>query len=256
MKGKFLSEYPEAENLCQYTNHMVAFLDILGFSKLVNNPRLNAIFYYALTAVSNIPRKKEEYENIGIFNPKTSILSDSIIISFTQETHYCFEMLIRLINTMLVTFLDDNILLRGAITSGPMYHEEGIVFGPALVRAHMLGEKVAIYPRCIIDNEKINDFFNKPLKDIDASISFPIDSDGIHYYDYFLQALFVAHQERSDFQTKKIMRLRELIIENILENQKDIHVLQKYLWMKEHFNATLPKIKEITKASASHLVIK
>ena len=179
-----------------------------------------------------MPSMKSDFEEIGLLPPKTSILSDSIVLSFPQEVPNCFEMLIRVVNSVLMTFMNDNIILRGAITAGPLFHQDGIVFGPALVRAHMLGENIAIYPRCIVDPEKIDLLFYPPLIDKDAGISFPIDGDGILYYDHFLQALYVAHQEQANFQTEKIQRLRELIANNIKEYQHNTRILQKYLLMK------------------------
>jgi len=44
MKGAYITEHPEAENMYQYSDHVVAFLDILGFSKLVDDPKLNGVF--------------------------------------------------------------------------------------------------------------------------------------------------------------------------------------------------------------------
>jgi hypothetical protein len=45
-------------------------------------------------------------------------------------------------------------LVRGAVVLGKIYHEEGIIFGPALIEAHRL-EKHAVYPRIVATVEVI-----------------------------------------------------------------------------------------------------
>jgi hypothetical protein len=51
-----------------------------------------------------------------------------------------------------ISLIQRGISVRGAISSGKLFHNEAIVFGPALVEAVEL-EKLAMYPRVILSRE-------------------------------------------------------------------------------------------------------
>ena len=52
----------------------------------------------------------------------------------------------------------EGVLIRGGMCIGEMLvADEGIVFGPGLVKAYDLESKYAVHPRIVIDRDLIND---------------------------------------------------------------------------------------------------
>jgi hypothetical protein len=49
-------------------------------------------------------------------------------------------------------------LLRGGVTVGDIVHEDEIVFGPGLNRAYHLEDKIALYPRFVVDTNCVKEF--------------------------------------------------------------------------------------------------
>lgn len=165
-----------------YLTKVTAFIDILGFrnivSKTVDNLELTEKIFSVLNAMNseNISNEmfigmnpdipEDELKNVqeiaNLFSQalkgKSSIqithFSDSIVISVGMENDMnvmsVFEYIGRLIYKLWNEF---KILIRGAITTGNLVHNEnGALFGPAMVVAYDLETNLANYPRIIIDD--------------------------------------------------------------------------------------------------------
>lgn len=164
-----------------YQNRVTAFIDILGFRNIVsqtvdNDELCEKIFkvLHAMTSenISNglfgaitpdVPADQlaEVLEVTKLFSQalkgQSSIqvthFSDSIVISVGMDNDMnvmsVFEFLGKLIYQLWHEF---NILIRGAVTTGKLIHEEnGALFGPAMVGAYDLETNLAKHPRIIID---------------------------------------------------------------------------------------------------------
>lgn len=94
------------------------------------------------------------------------VISDSIILSMPidgddlKKAIKDFQNLCLSIALIQYALALKNIWLRGAITVGETYFnsKENQVVGKGYVNAYLLEEKMAIYPRVIIDNKLINEF--------------------------------------------------------------------------------------------------
>ena len=83
---------------------------------------------------------------------KMTQFSDSLIIS----TNYNDAGLLHLIDhieKIAFNFLKMGFLCRGGIASGFLFHEENVVFGPAMIEAYQLESSEAICPRIILSKE-------------------------------------------------------------------------------------------------------
>jgi hypothetical protein len=130
-----------------YERRVVAFYDVLGWK-------------------SHIKRAAQKVEEIGFLRRlilktvraprldkgldiKVSTFSDNVVISQIPGintpqllTHLAVWQLGAAIN---------GFLLRGGVTVGDLIHEDELVFGPGLNRAHYLESKIATYPRIALD---------------------------------------------------------------------------------------------------------
>lgn len=250
MKGKTETEHPEWLDQCRYEDRVVVLLDALGFSQLVHDPRMNVVFAGIFTTINGLGPLYEQ-NDLEVNGLRSTVLSDSIVLSFLKDEHYVMEKLTRTMDSVLSTFAEENIFLRGAITSGQLWHHEGVVFGPALIRAHQLEQKIALYPRCIVDPEVRDQLFlGKERYQVEKS--FTMDDDGLVYYDHYLNVLYDASS--TGYQSYKLTRIREAIIEQ-LQVQKDEHVRQKYAWCANHFNRAIVFLEELEIKPPFHLRI-
>lgn len=231
-------------NDLQYENRICLFLDVLGFKGQVYGARdsseeirrlRNGLLeiYYAFHGRLKLP---DDYRT----SKKVSQFSDSIVVSYekTEESsvfHLLFDTYM-----LHIDLLRHGILVRGAITEGALYHDDRLVFGPALVEAVEL-EKYAMYPRVILSKEIIaigmeHHGFWHDSEDEEKSIKSLIekDSDGAFYVNYF----GVSPEDFDDGWDDLIIYLnllRELIGDSI-RKETSAGIKLKYLWMREKFN--------------------
>lgn len=71
-------------------------------------------------------------------------------------------------------------LVRGGITIGDFYIDDTIVWGPALLRAYELEDKLAIYPRIILDETVTSVLSISTIKNDFVRV----DKDGFRFLNY------------------------------------------------------------------------
>jgi hypothetical protein len=186
----------ESVEIIEYEKSFVAFLDVLGFKKMVLSRKTEdkqkidqyfGIVNSAIKYLKNIDRKKK----IG-----SIIISDSIILSVPHGStkHDNLKILRSLciaVGIIQQNLSLKNIWLRGAICSGFNYFnaERSQVVGPAFINAYILEDKSAINPRVIIDSQIINDFtFSNATDFIDAMNK--SEEGGLKYSNWGSNILF------------------------------------------------------------------
>lgn len=159
---------PTAENRCdselKYEKSYVAFLDVLGFKQLVYSKKKEdkkKIELYlktvceALDDLKKIPSKRD----IG-----SIVISDSIILTVpfgnSRDDHiFNLRQLCIAILSLQNKLLGKDIWIRGAISCGDAHFDSRNkqIVGSAYVDAYLLEEKIAKYPRVILDNRIIKE---------------------------------------------------------------------------------------------------
>ena len=135
-----------------YSERCVAFIDILGFSAIVNNSITSP---EQASNLAKILSQMTENTNSDIVtfsgdDFKTQTFSDCIVISESASDHGLSH-LVWIISQLERDLLAEGILTRGGIAEGLLHHSERIVFGPALIEAYRLESTTAIYPRVVVD---------------------------------------------------------------------------------------------------------
>ena len=144
----------------------VAFLDILGFKKLIDD-------HYSGKNVNALPLLKislKEAEKFAIKYSKQYLKKYKIKFSFKQFSDCVsismplnpehnisdsFGIFINVIRLYQLILLDNNILIRGGISVGGHFENSNIIFSDALVKSYKLESQNAIYPRILVDKELI-----------------------------------------------------------------------------------------------------
>jgi hypothetical protein len=128
----------------KYEHRAVLFLDILGFKRFIVQEREDLV-EESLSVTS--ARYQSNYE--------ISSFSDNMVVSMRFERGYELLELIHFASYLAWHLLHKGVLSRGGIAVGKLHHQNGIVYGPALLMAYQLESQVAIYPRIVLEKDAI-----------------------------------------------------------------------------------------------------
>ncbi len=212
----------------KYTDGYLAFLDILGFSKFVENENNGE----ATTNLFEFVKKFSHLFNTSPeLNVQVSFFSDTIIITS--------EKLDKLIVPIYLaeSYLKDSLglLFRGSIVCGKYYHKDGSTFGPAVVEGYKLENK-AVYSRIVLSDsievDKDDIFF---FQDIDGYTCLNL------YAMVFDEIISIASDKNvypkdiDDRLINQFKKTRNELVQQI-RKYKGSPVVDKYLWRIRAFN--------------------
>ena len=148
------------------TPHLLAFVDALGFSKEVKRGPAVAMDEY----LSLIERSKSAWHSENATNLKTQVIGDSAVFAiecpgacskdvlYPNDRQLFLDVLSNLaiaVSMFQMGLAKKNIWARGAITYDYLHFSEGVIAGPAFHRAYFLENKIAKFPRVIIDSQVV-----------------------------------------------------------------------------------------------------
>lgn len=226
----------------KYEKRIVLYLDILGFQSKVNESLSSQkVFDSIYKALSNIYSDKFKNENGPMkgtdYGTQISVFSDNIVFSELYENKGSWFGFLYSIYWLINEILWDGFLTRGAIVIGDLYHNEKIVFGPALNEAYRLESEVAIYPRVVFQKDTMDEGLKTALYgDIDEDIKYldyiiSFDEDGL----FFVNNLSKKHDfDDEETYVGLLFRVKKIIEEGL--TNKDIKVKTKYEWLKQKYN--------------------
>ena len=124
----------------EYSDCMVAFIDILGFDSRVRNINSREDFFEVgklLFAIKEMERSYNENQNI-LKNLTITAISDSIIVTMPYHDTNCAMAIILVIQKFQYTLIASSFetLLRGYLTRGHVYHKDNIIFGRGYSEAY------------------------------------------------------------------------------------------------------------------------
>ncbi len=184
-----------------YEDRVLAFVDILGWKEAITRSEKDPAVLQGLGAALALLREAPRLWEHAQKNPDIALVptatqfSDTLVLSepssdgaasrIAQRVRdYCWRMLLA------------GYLTRGAITLGRLYHDGSVVVGPALVEAHGLEQKVAIYPRIVLAPkivEMLSSTYQTVQGDVYEDLHFRKDLDGVahlHLVDFTLVRAF------------------------------------------------------------------
>lgn len=239
-----------------YKCSIITFVDILGFKKLVKEKSPKDII-----RILSIPKEyfnsqpKDKYENIQI-----STFSDSIIISFKYtEEHAVYNLFLDLMN-ILIAFIQENIICRGAIVKGEIFHEQNFLFGQGFIDAYELEKKMK-YPRIGFSKEILDIGCRYPdpkgtnrKEEVFIKTLCSKDDDDCYFIDYFSTP--VSSVRSVTCVNRKDYFLKILGIINKGLSDFDPCVRDKYVWVKSKFKQILKNILIYPEGEAYEMIFK
>lgn len=162
---------------------------------------------------------------------KRKIMSDSVVYYIKASEVNAFRALLHVCSfTMGALFLKENIILiRGAITKGPLYVNNDIIFGQGLTNAYILESNSAIYPRIIIEPNLLENELNENK-----------EYTNLYYRDFdYWYCVENSYLYSLDKDNEAVIgRLKML-----LNKESDNNIRQKYIYLIKRYEEVIDKIK-------------
>lgn len=250
-----------------YEKRIIAFVDILGFKNLVDRSTSDHYTYLKIhDALKRFREEKAEEEDTNE-KAKVTTFSDSLVISYpVNYTGGLYQILLNL-TVLQFELLQMGIFVRGGITIGELRHVQDEIFGPAMNSAYKLESETATFPRIIIEEATINQGIdstydkdkNEPLNDQnnyyreskDIYKLLKKDSDNRYSLDY----LRVADKVNSlDEYYHGLERVYTNIKDAITSNRSEEHVLEKYVWLANYYNAVVSTLEQEYGPNQLHII--
>jgi hypothetical protein len=143
-----------------YEERYVAFLDILGFGRIVadsNRPSSRFDADALVAILGEIGTRDPDYDKIFGDDFRFQAFSDSIVMS-ERATVAGFEQITDEITALAEKLLSNGLLLRGGVAKGLLYHEGSVMFGPAFLDAYRIEATIAKFPRVVLSRDVYADF--------------------------------------------------------------------------------------------------
>lgn len=231
-------------------NHIVLFLDILGYSNIISNCKDKQMENYYLdkihSIIFNLSRFIEkrhicidqQNNSLHLSRFRSLLFSDNILFfaPYKNEIDKCnlYMNLLYGLSEFLVRYIKEDIFFRGGITAGNLYYDENLhfVFGSGLVKAYTLESSVAKYPRIVIDNEL------KP-----SPILWGITQENeIYYLDYLslghslIRDSDIQEHVKMEYFSSCLKEQKNAISKAYQKYLKDERVFPKYQWLAKYHN--------------------
>lgn len=238
--------------MAKYSRKIVAFVDILGFSVLLNkfekealnNDKNGMLFHQSeslnrLIAIieENINLIRENNYNYYVFSDNICITAD-YVVGESEKPDTFIEILL-LLSRIYYEFIKEGYFLRGGVDVGWFADDIKFAIGKPLANAYLLEHKKAVYPRILL-SDNFYTFFNKYriLDSYSDRLSNYVDIVIAKRYKYFHVNYFNMIFRMSDniSRIKFLSDYRDKISSNLILYQSNLKLFRKYNWMKLIFN--------------------
>ena len=135
--------------------YIVAYIDILGFSKMVKsdieNPESSDLFLTKLFGIYETTRQSfGNHQHLQVIQ-----FSDSVVfaIPYTAEN---FPIFLNIIGQFQYNLFSQGFLCRGGISFGKHFYEDGFLFSSGLIEAYYIEKTLSRYPRIVISRDLLD----------------------------------------------------------------------------------------------------
>ncbi|MDL2236721.1 hypothetical protein LJC56_02670 [Christensenellaceae bacterium OttesenSCG-928-K19] len=220
-------------------NYFVAYIDILGIKKMIENDDKD----YYLNKIYNCMNAAIEQAKImmnvpGCDNIKIKIFSDNMIFAIPSDFHMTddhhpvisLNRIGTIVGSLQRMFLEAGFLTRGGVTHDKLYIDDTLVWGKALLDSYNLENNIAGYPRVVIDLKvkKIANLLvlDDESRDVLEMNNMKMDFDGIYFFDYL--------NFPDDKGIRTIVTEALVDIDKKIKEENNLRVIQIYEWHKNY----------------------
>lgn len=233
-----------------YQEHLTTYLDVLGFQQLID--RSSKDEQLRLEIEDQLAKIVDWFGQFGLKGRFHSFNFSDLVVRATEvgvaedlgehldrEAYYVAERQLQM--AMKGWFL------RGAISIGLLAPRNGVIFGPALIRAYRLESTIAVYPRIVIDPTLLERLAQSRSPGwLDYRIT---DQDGITFINYLFGVFirrfsFPSDSERDPWKALDDHRSACVGFLNSETVKQDLRVRQKAVWISNYHNRVMADLKK------------
>jgi len=248
---------------CKY---FIAYFDILGYESMITTDKDVAgvawKIYEGIRTLKNESNvNNKDIQLYGLFD-KDDFLIENYVIKhklFSDNFFLCSKknwMEILLISAKLQKYLiTQGIFVRGSLCYGSLFFSEDFICGKGIISAYHIENKIAIYPRMVVDNsfnDGVTEQFDYP-KDATPSQGlghFKTDFDRLQFLNYLdvrgpmelggyilpIYSKIVADTGILDIEYAFVQCHKEEIVKSLKINGNNLRVFEKYKWCLNYHN--------------------
>lgn len=219
----------------QYKTGYVAFIDILGFCNYIkeerNPSKINDLLLFG-AKVQNLFRAEPELQ--------VALFSDTLIFT-SSSIKGLITMLVGLVSIFFLHIVKNHHLcFRGVVVYGEYFHQNNMVFGPAIIQAAELEKTVVSFSRIMMTPDII-----KKIKEHNLSLSLIKDIDGQICYNPFIILTLDGLEKKDGTEysklTSNLQRLRDLIF-SLIYKYKGTSYIVKYFSLVYYYNDAINRV--------------
>jgi hypothetical protein len=206
---------------------LVAYIDILGFSKMVesdiSNPTNNDLFLTKLYEIFENTRSRfSGYEKLQVIQ-----FSDSVVFSF-PNSRANVPIFLNIVKEFQFSLYERGLLCRGGVAFGKHFYNNGFLFSDGLIEAYNLEKNHARYPRIVVSKNLL--YLHYP-EGIEPDCPLLKENDDTHFID-FIPPTNVANSASI---------LRTILINNPTSDES---IDEKYRWLREYLDFKIQRSDE------------
>jgi len=215
----------------EYENKLIAWIDVLGMSKkIIDSGKDDSGAEDILTNIRKLGNCVENSCEELLKQSKLEYiqLNDGFIIVCALD---CIDVLCRILcEIQWKVLVEIKMPIRGALTAGQMIisNEPKVIIGPAFIKAYLLEDENAIFPRILLSDE-VYKYIDK------KKINFQYiskDTDNLKYLDYLKYEFDLENNHRNFDYKLKVHGIKQLVLENYNMNiNNKTNIAQKYGWI-------------------------
>jgi hypothetical protein len=242
--------------VAQYRTAIVSFIDILGFRDIIakrTSAEIQSILKRLITTAqpfSNIAEDKIVYVNFSDNLVRVSWLPDDPTYEDVIDSLYVE---ISDLGGAQALLTQRGVFIRGGISVGEIFLQDGLTFGPGLVRAYETESRLAQAPRIVIDPESISRFsIDTQIVDVDFDEGLPAefecrgylarDTDRSVFIDYLRGVIGEGDDPTGTASIKLFENHRDQIVNAFSQIPRDAWL--KYFWLRDYHNRSVDLLSD------------
>jgi len=216
-----------------YQEKYVAFIDMLGFSHLVRAAAGDA------EKQTNIIEAIRRLKDTACGNAATGLIvtyfSDCLVVSSDRTADGLYEML-QSIKIIAENLLVVDVMVRGGLTVGEIYHDDQFMFGPGMLEAYDMERCQTKHPTILVSEQVRADAAKAGL---DPLLICDDEEPDRHYVHYLLAfSTYDATPRAGQMILDDPARLIRHFIARRLDTDQGA-VLGKAVWLERYWNETV-----------------
>jgi hypothetical protein len=217
-----------------YAERFCAYVDILGFRQLLHQlspPKVKELLTRVHDPNTDLPFDEDEF--------RVQSISDAVTLSAAVTPRGLAAIFVAL-ETLTLDLLAEGYFVRGALVKGSLYHDDKMVFGPALVEAFRLESEVVKYPRVMVHSTVLHEAKRSVGKNYREHLRFSDDGPCFLHVLRWLDMAMALTEPPKDYPATLLPHCQSMIQKRFRQAIDEPRHFEKVQWFARYWNSIVP----------------